>query len=382
MGTRSSFSVIRGVACAGMLWGAWAATAGPMFNSPANINVLREFYFGSLTNLVTATRATHIDGSGNHDGWYNGGSPGTSITTYTLPGLRTVSSFSANYEGWFDSPATLTLEGSANGGGSWTTLTTLNPNPPGTTYLTGSFPATSVNRLRLTQAQTIPWNGGYYNRTKEVQVFMDASAPAQPMYGDYAGAFSFLRDLNTAGKITASLSPNSSLWNTPESASLAQLFDGDTYQLNGVRDSNTADPTQRLYVRLDLDQAYQMNYAMLGSDSVGNQWGAFGNAEVYTYNHGGTPLNPAVLAGTTVADITGQGWILQKAWAADATTGKAFLLPQAGLYNQILLVWDEGGANQSGRLSNFELFAAMPEPGALALLALGAIAFAGRRQRD
>lgn len=169
------------------------------------------------------------------------------------------------------------------------------------------------------------------------------------------------------------------MWNPAESASITQFTNGDTWQLDGVRDSLTADPTQRVYYRMDLDKAYQMNYATLGSDSSGNQWGAFGNAEFYTHN--GSLLDPSGLGSASSASLTGQGWVLQKAWTADTANAKSFLLSQPGLYNQILLVWDEGGASQSGRLTNLEIFASMPEPASLSLLALGGLLLARRRAR-
>lgn len=379
MKTSNRFVAVAGIASVALLLGALSVQAAEMFNNVTNVNVMREFIFGSTTNLVTSTQPSHIEGSGANDNWFNGDTPGTSVTTYTLPGLRTVSSFSANYEAGFDSPASLTWEGSANGGATWSTLGTYSPiNPPGTTLYSNTFTAMAVNKLRLTQVAASS-SGNYYNRTKEVQVFMDASAPAQQMYGDYAGAFSYLRDLRVAGKITPFNSPNNAVWNSPESASITQLTNGDTWQLDGVRDSLTADATQRVYYRMNLDKAYQMNYATLGSDSSGNQWGAFGNAEFYTHN--GSLLDPSGI-GSSIAALQGQGWVLQKAWTADAANAKSFLLSQPGLYNQILLVWDEGGDQQSGRLTNFELFAAMPEPASLALLAMGGLLLARRRQRD
>lgn len=368
-----------------LLTGALAAPGAEMFNDARYVNVLREFYFNSTTNLVGGTgwagAALTMDGSGTNDNAFLGGSPGVVTRNYILGGMRTVSRLDLDFEANFDSPATMEVRGSTDGGLTYPILLanyTPNPSDP---FISASFTPTAVNAVRTISTQTISAFGSYYNRVTEARLYLDTSV-SQPMYGDYAGAFNYLTDLWNAGKIAVSGSPNNAVWDGlsgPGAGGIANLFNADMNINNGITD----DPDgagQRSYALMTLNQAYQMNYATLGSDDDGIIWGgttygAGKTVEFYTYN--GTPLNPGVLSGTTVADLTGQGWILQGSWTGDNTVSKSFLLPKPGLYNQMLLVMDDGG----GRLVNVEMFAAMPEPASLLLVALGGLALAGQRRR-
>jgi hypothetical protein len=382
MKTERRFGPARATLCVALLAGSVASQAAEMFNDARYVNVLREFSFNSTTNLVSGTgwanAALTLDGSGTNDNAFLGGAPGTVTRDYILGGTRTVSRLDLDFEATFDSPATMEVRGSTDGGLTYPILLatyTPNPNDP---FISATFTPTAVNAVRTISTQTISAFGNYYNRVTEARLYLDTSV-SQPMYGDYAGAFNYLTDLWNAGKIAASGSPNNAVWDGLSAGGIANLFNADMNINNGISD----DPDgagQRSYALMTLNQAYQMNYATLGSDDDGIIWGgttygAGKTVEFYTYN--GTPLDPSVLSGTTVTDLTGQGWILQGSWTGDNTVSKSFLLPKPGLYNQMLLVMDDGG----GRLTNFELFAAMPEPGSLLLVALGGLALAGCRRR-
>ena len=78
-------------------------------------------------------------------------------------------------------------------------------------------------------------------------------------------------------------------------------------------------------------------------------------AEFYTNNGN---LDPATLKGASIQDLTGQGWVLQKAWDKDPSIRKDFLFVQPGQFNQILVVWDAFAAYENDRWNHLEIFGA------------------------
>jgi hypothetical protein len=76
-------------------------------------------------------------------------------------------------------------------------------------------------------------------------------------------------------------------------------------------------------------------------------------AELYTANGN---LDPSRLQGNSIDDLTGQGWILQKAWDKDSNLCKSFFLDRPGTYNQILVVWDYYKVMENNRWSHLEMF--------------------------
>jgi hypothetical protein len=116
----------------------------------------------------------------------------------------------------------------------------------------------------------------------------------------------------------------------------------------------------RLYVRLDLDKAYPMNFGLIGCPNAGEGTRPKQNlaemcrAEFYTANGN---LDPSILKGNSIQDLTGQGWVLQKAWDKDPAVSKGFLLQKPGKYNQILIVWDLGAYSVMDNFwSHLEMF--------------------------
>ena len=96
---------------------------------------------------------------------------------------------------------------------------------------------------------------------------------------------------------------------------------------------------KRLFLRLDLDKPYPMNYGLIGTPDGGETGRparcrlGLHPAEFYTANG---HLDPSTLQGNSITDLTGQGWILQKAWDNDPSACKVFRLEHPGKYNQIL----------------------------------------------
>jgi len=351
-----------------------------LFTNARYGNVLREFTLGSTVNQVTGGSNTtnHMDGSGAGDNVLLG-SPGTVTRDYILAGSRTVSRMDYDFTGSFDAQASVAVYGSTDGGATYplllTSYNTLATDP----FFGTTFTPTAVNAVRTVTTVNTQWGGGYYNRNQEVRLYLDTSV-SQSLYGQYgmvtANALDYMVDLSNAGKITYASSPNNVVWNALDVGPSATLFNANMYQLDGPRTSGTVDPGQRVYMKLTLDQAYQMDFATLGSED--NPWGRLGNSEFYTYN--GASLNPSGLSGSTILDLTGQGWVLQKTWSNDTTRSKSFLLATPGEYNQILLVIDAAGDN---RLSNFEMFGfelAIPEPASGLFLALAGVAMLRRRR--
>ena len=351
------------------------------------VNVLREFSPGSTTNRVTVastfggldgTRPEDtIDGSGKMFQINMGGD--TAILTYTLPGLRTVSSLVLSYVNTgrsMDHAKKVRLEGSADGGATWFDLI-----PWWTTQLQGvfdkRFPPAKVNRLRLS-LMVLPDEGdgkSYRLRVIEVHVYADPGSLPPLFGGKEAGAFNYLPDLWRAKKLTAFSSPrkevhnnllwvgNNYLWDNrpghgPKDGAkvLFDAFMSDGH-FGGMGESEVSHsvPGRRLYLRFDLDRAYPMNFCVIGC-SLNNDGilGKYAQAEFYTANG---KLDPSTLKGNTIKDITGQGWILQKAWDKDPSYLKSFQLARPGKYDQMLVVWDlyvQG--TQGQRWDNLEMF--------------------------
>lgn len=123
--------------------------------------------------------------------------------------------------------------------------------------------------------------------------------------------------------------------------------------------SDAREQGKRLFLRLDLDKPYPMNYGLIGIPGGGEtdrpprcRLGLH-PAEFYTA-HGN--LDPGTLTGSSVKDLTGQGWILQKSWDKDPAICKSFELARPGSYNQMLVVWDAFAAYENDRWSRLEMF--------------------------
>ena len=257
------------------------------------------------------------------------------VLTYALPALRTVSSLVIAYQDGSDAPDTVRLEGSSDGGKTWLDL--FKSRAIRKSSFLKCFKPAKVNMLRLTQ------EGGGLHRTKEVLVYADPEALPLPLFGGQDnGAFSFLRDLWYAGKIKLSPSPMNAVWTSPGGGRNSVLFQSDILNshdgaLGAGVPYGVAQPDKRLYLRFDLDKAYPMNFGLISTDAGEGVLARTSRAEFYTANG---HLDPSTLAGSSIKDITGQGWILQKAWDKDANVCKNFLLARPGQYNQMLLVWD------------------------------------------
>ena len=113
---------------------------------------------------------------------------------------------------------------------------------------------------------------------------------------------------------------------------------------------------KRLYLRWDLDKAYPMDYGVVGialTEPATRCILGLHPAEFYTANGN---LDPSGLKGSSIKNLTGQGWILQKAWDKDPSFSKGFPLERPGTYNQMLLVWDSYAAYENDRWSHLEMF--------------------------
>jgi len=113
-----------------------------------------------------------------------------------------------------------------------------------------------------------------------------------------------------------------------------------------------------VYLRFDLDKAYPMNFGLIGCYPMPKERAELllaGDSEAEFYTANGK-LDPSTLKGGTTKDLTGQGWILQKAWTKDPDPCKGFLLNKPGKYNQMLLVWDSKKTYEYNRFAHFEMF--------------------------
>ncbi len=115
---------------------------------------------------------------------------------------------------------------------------------------------------------------------------------------------------------------------------------------------------KRIFLRFDLGQAYPMNFGVIGCWPIEKEriqviFAGDSAAEFYTANG---KLDPSKLTGSTIKDLTGQGWVLQKAWNKDPAACKDFALAKPGKYNQMLLVWDLKKAYEYNRFGHFEMF--------------------------
>jgi hypothetical protein len=282
----------------------------------------------------TGTAAETIDGSGKSlQPKQDGSAP--LVLTYALPALRTVSSLVIAYQDGSDAPDTVRLEGSADGGKTWLDL--FKSKAIRKSSFLKCFKPAKVNMLRLTQ------EGGGLHRTKEVLVYAAPEALPLPLFGGQdSGAFSFLRDLWYAGKIKLVPSPMNAVWTSLGGGRSSVLFQSDIVNshdgaLGAGVPYGVAQPDKRLYLRFDLDKAYPMNFGLISTDAGEGALARTSRAEFYTANG---RLGPGTLPGSSIKDLTGQGWILQKAWDKDASVGKSFPLARPGQYSQMLLVWD------------------------------------------
>jgi hypothetical protein len=247
-----------------------------------------------------------------------------------------------------DAPGTVRLEGASDGGNTW--FEVFKTKARKKEFLKTFRPA-KVDRLRLTQED------GGSRRTKEVFVYADSDAPALPLFGGPdRGAFSYLRDLWCAGKIKLMRSPKSAVWTTlPHGLPEKVLFKSDVATAHDGGFGDAVEEGKRLYLRFDLDQAYDMNFGLIGmasNEQVRCRLGLH-PAEFYTANG---RLDPSTLPGSTIKDLTGQGWILQKAWDKDPDICKTFRLEHPGKFNQMLVVWDGFAAYENDRWSRLEMY--------------------------
>jgi len=330
------------------------------------VNVLREMDVKTGKNRVTV--------EGNYKfstDWFGGpiestidGSPipynvrislDPEIITYTLPGLRTISSFAIQYWEGEDAAEIVRLEGSADGGKTWTEL--FKSKPRKTDFLKCFKPA-KVNQLRLSLEGG---QVGNLRRITEVFVYADPAVPLPLFGGKDSGAFSFLRDLWYAGKIQQIPSPEKHAVWTQSRGGMSRPHSLYMSEMAGAHDGcwgEGSEAGKRVYLRFDLDKAYPMTFGLIGCypgerQPVEQIFAGDSEAEFYTANG---KLDPSTLKGGTTKDLTGQGWILQKAWNKDPGACKGFLLEHPGKYNQMLLVWDCKKTYEYNRFAHFEMF--------------------------
>jgi hypothetical protein len=330
------------------------------------VNVLREMDVKTGKNLVTVKGAAEF----SHD--WNGGPAESTIdggavsyrqakntepwvVTYALPALRTVSSIAIEYMGRTEPPDTVRLEGSVDGGKTW--FNVFKSRPPKTDFFLKCFKPAKVNALRLTQEGKDP-------RTTEVFVYADPEVPLPLFGGKDSSAFSFLRNLWYRGKIKLIKSPSNGAWaehsgGMPHVPFMSKVPGYHAAMCFGEGNKGGGN---RLYLRLDLDKAYPMNFGLIGCPNAGEGTRPKQNlaemcrAEFYTANGN---LDPSTLKGNSIQDLTGQGWVLQKAWDKDQAVSKDFLLQKPGKFNQILIVWDLGAYSVMDNLwSHLEMFGA------------------------
>jgi len=329
------------------------------------VNVLRELDVTTWKNRVTVTcnvkgkgdqpewrkDVNHtIDGSGLDFAPEHQGEPAEGVAfTYILPAPRTVSSLAIVG----DAPDTLRLEGSADGGKIW--FEVLKSKPRKESVFLKCFKPVKVTQLRLNLK-----GGG--DCVQEVFVYADAEAPLPFFGGKDSGTFSFLRDLWYAGKIKLFPSTGNAVWAVPFGGKGLPHAPFDSYIRNfhdggwGPWEPYGSDqPGKRVFLRFDLDKAYPMNYGLISSPERDWIIGSKGSkAEFYTANGN---LDPSTLKGNGIQDLTGQGWILQKAWDNDPEVCKGFSFARPGRYNQMLLVWGGGKWGAGGSSwSHLEMF--------------------------
>jgi len=332
------------------------------------VNVLRELDVTTGTNRVTVKGnykfstdwhggpvESTIDGSAIPYTVHIASEP--EVITYTLPGLRTVSSLVIQYWEGQDAAETVRLEGSADGGKTWTEL--VNSKPRKTDFLKCFKPA-KVNQLRLSLEGG---QGGNLRRITEVFVYADPAVPLPLFGGKDSGAFSFLRDLWYAGKITQIPSPTKNTVWTQSWGGMSRphsLFASEMASAHDGCWGEGSEAGKRVYLRFDLDKAYPMNHGLIGCYPMPKgreELTLAGDSEAEFYTANGT-LDPSTLKGSTKKDLTGQGWILQKAWNKDPSACKGFRLEHPGKYNQMLLVWDSKKTYEYNRFAHFEMFGA------------------------
>jgi len=318
------------------------------------VNVLRELDAKTGKNLVTVKGAAEFSrdwNGGPAESTIDGGAVSYRqakntepwVVTYTLPGLRTVSSIAIEYMGRAEPPDTVRLEGSVDGGKTW--FVVFKSKLWKTDFFLKCFKPAKVNALRLilTQERDAPEPGTCLRHILEVFVYADPETPLPLSGGKDSGAFSFLRHLAFAGKVTEVGSPDkSAVWARLASGTVGayELFQSKIEGGHGPVFGEGTEVGKRLYLRFDLDQACPMNFGVIGClpfKKGEESWILAGasQAEIYTANG---HLDPSTLKGNSIKDITGQGWILQKAWDKDPSYLKSFQLARPGKYNQMLVV--------------------------------------------
>jgi hypothetical protein len=309
------------------------------------VNVLREMDLKAWTNRVTVS--SNVEGKNNTTPDATiGGSSGyfdpkadpsqPVVLTYTLPCLRTVSSLAICYRGDSEGPERLRLEGSTDAGQTWFPIFDIRGKG------LKCFKPVKVNALRLTQE-------GGSRRTKEVAIYADPENSPPLFGGKDSGAFSFHRALWYADKLKVVWSPENKVWTTLDGGKLGinrypetVLFGASLPNQHTGGFGHAVTKGKRLYVRFDLDKACPMNFGaiyMPAGDNIDSSRSGIGlhPAEFYTANG---PLDPGALPGSSIQDLTGHGWILQKAWDRDTSTRKDFPFAHPGQFNQMLVVWD------------------------------------------
>jgi hypothetical protein len=271
------------------------------------------------------------------------------IFTYMLPSRKVVSSLVISYEEPLsDFPKMVRLEGTEDSGQTWFEVFHCKARRGNFIKF---FQPVNVNGLRLTQEEGS-------RRTLEVFAYADPDTAALPLFGETGkGNFNFLRELWYDGKIKQHLSPQTAVWtrhagyghlpHVPFSSKMASRHDGAW--------GDAEERGKRLFLRLELDSAYLMNYGVVSGMPDGDKltFGKRAKVEIYTANEN---LDPGKLAGTGVEDLTAQGWVLQQAWQEDANACKDFQLKFPGKYSQILLVWDAVEKYDNDSWSHLEMF--------------------------
>lgn len=347
---------------------AWTAPAATFFADPTKANVLRQYNVTTGVNLVpAATTVVHgsanlgregvIDGSGwNDEGSGYNTSNDWIQRTFTLPGLHTVGSYMAQFDGNGRRPKRFVIEG--NNGSGWVSLVDVDATTWGSERNTGAFTAGAYNQLRYTAYG--PLSADTTFGLSELQVYMAAGQNVAVDSG-----YSLFRDQAPAG---LGSSPKTGVWSSFNGGSGTTLGDAD---LTGNELKNQNGPN-RAYMAYSLAAPQDMRFGTLGGNK-GQGWG--GNWEVYAAN-GATMPSLQALDASTAAAIQSGGWTLQYAYTSGSyAQAQDFAFLHPGTFQYLALVTDM----QWPSATEFELFG-LPEPASLVLLG-GSLLLVSRRRR-
>jgi hypothetical protein len=355
----------------------WIAAALPLgaatlFTNPTTANVLRQLNLATGTNLVpNATNVTVgcsfiregvIDGSGWNDEVSSFNAGDSIQRTFTLPGLRTVGGWMAQFDGTGRRPTQFTLEG--YDGSGWVTLLNTNPTTWAGDRFTGTFTPGAYSQIRYTAYGPLASDTTF--GLNELHVYMAAGQNVAVDSG-----YSIFRDQNPTGAQSANkqLPDTTWVWRAPNGGSANTLKDAD-FTGSELKSQNVPGRSFVTYTFADL---VNMRYGTLGGNK-GQGWG--GNWEVYTANGVSMPSLQGLDANDPAA-IQAAGWTLQYAYTSPTyAQSHTFLFASPYDYRYLALVWD----SQWASATEFELFG-LPEPGTAASLGSLVVAFLLRRRR-